>query len=385
MIPPPPLVYRPLNQPMLMRTLAIVSLVSLLCSTALAQAPRRPREEPIGIRDNPKMLAAFREVVKKPAQSVVRVLADGKDAALGTVVFADGYVLTKNTQLAGAQKIEVKLPDGKELEAKVVGVEDKHDLAMLKIDAKDLTPITWGDAKTSPVGNLLATPGTGADPLAIGVLSVAARNVRPRDLPPTTPPANSGFLGVGLEEGEGGAKIISLVPNSAAAKASLQINDIVTYIEDVQIIDTETMINTIQHHKPGDVVTIKYRRGEKELQTRATLDKRPADPNANRRDFQNRLGSELSNRRGGFPAILQHDMVLKPIDCGGPVVDLDGKAIGINIARAGRTETYALPAENVQALLADLKSGKLAPPKAATKPATTKPVTTKPAATMPSK
>jgi serine protease Do len=43
------------------------------------------------------------------------------------------------------------------------------------------------------------------------------------------------------------------------------------------------------------------------------------------------------------------------------VVDLQGKAVGINIARAGRTESYAIPAEVVQGLLSDLKSGKLAP------------------------
>ena len=42
-------------------------------------------------------------------------------------------------------------------------------------------------------------------------------------------------------------------------------------------------------------------------------------------------------------------------------MDLDGKAVGINIARAGRTESYAIPSETVQALLTDLKSGKLAP------------------------
>ena len=46
--------------------------------------------------------------------------------------------------------------------------------------------------------------------------------------------------------------------------------------------------------------------------------------------------------------ILQHDSVLKPSECGGPLVDLDGKVVGINIARAGRTETYAIPSEVVQ-------------------------------------
>src|SRR5205823_9776883 len=96
-----------------------------------------------------------------------------------------------------------------------------------------------------------------------------------------------------------------------------------------------------------------------EQELKATLGARPAD--LSRGDFQNRLGNELSDRRGGFPAILQHDTVLKPAECGGPLVDLDGKAVGINIARAGRVETYALPSENVLAVLDELKSGKLAP------------------------
>src|SRR5205085_1323950 len=113
-------------------------------------------------------------------------------------------------------------------------------------------------------------------------------------------------------------------------------------------------------HKPGDVVTLKVLRDEEELDLKATLGKRPTD----RGDFQNKMGSELSSRRSGYSTILQHDSVVKPIDCGGPIVDLEGHVIGINICRAGRTESWAVPSEVVQAVLADLKSGKLAPPPA---------------------
>jgi hypothetical protein len=73
------------------------------------------------------------------------------------------------------------------------------------------------------------------------------------------------------------------------------------------------------------------------------------------------MGSTLSNRRGGFPAIMQSDLVIKHTDCGGPAVTLDGKAVGLIIARAGRTESYAIPSERVQALIDPLKSGKLKP------------------------
>jgi serine protease Do len=73
------------------------------------------------------------------------------------------------------------------------------------------------------------------------------------------------------------------------------------------------------------------------------------------------LGGPVSKRASDFPAVFQHDTVLRPADCGGPLVDLSGKAIGINIARAGRTETYALPADIITPLLEPLMSGKLAP------------------------
>jgi serine protease Do len=98
----------------------------------------------------------------------------------------------------------------------------------------------------------------------------------------------------------------------------------------------------------------------KKLDITAVLGKRSSDqipsPNSGRGgnprgDFQNAMGSKLSARRSGIPVFFQTDAVVKPADCGAPVVDLDGHAIGLMIARAGRTESHAVPAETVQALL----------------------------------
>ena len=55
----------------------------------------------------------------------------------------------------------------------------------------------------------------------------------------------------------------------------------------------------------------------------------------------------MSKRRSGYDRVIQHDSVIRPEECGGPLVNLDGKVIGINIARAGRVETYALPIKPV--------------------------------------
>ena len=69
----------------------------------------------------------------------------------------------------------------------------------------------------------------------------------------------------------------------------------------------------------------------------------------------------MSRRRAGFPQAIQHDTVLNPEMCGGAVVDLSGNAVGVNIARAGRVETYAVPADTVKLLIRELRGGPAAP------------------------
>jgi serine protease Do len=170
-------------------------------------------------------------------------------------------------------------------------------------------------------------------------------------------------LGVALaDESDGGAKVAAVEPKSAADKAGLQKDDLVLSVAGRKIVDAESLVNAIGRFKPGDVVRIKIKRGDETKELTATLGKRPRG-GLSRSEIQNTMSGALSNRRGGFPIILQHDTVLRPRECGGPLVDLDGKVVGINIARAGRVESYAIPAEVVQGLLPALKSGKLAPPK----------------------
>jgi serine protease Do len=330
----------------------LVPCLAVALCLSLAAAARAQRAE---LKGGAPVLAAFRDVVAKPSQSTVRIVCDAKEVALGTVVAADGYVVTKASELKG--RTVCKFKDGRELEARVVGVDKKHDLAVLQVKAKGLTPVEWRDSKEAAVGNWVASAGTGAEPVAVGVVSVATRRPRPGQLPPARPAANSGFLGVALDNDESAARIARVEPRSPAAKAGLKVDDVVLSIAGKKVLGPERLVNLIQRYKAGDEITIKVKRGDEELELKAKLDKRPAA--LSRGDFQNAMGSKLSNRRGGFPVVLQHDTVIRPEDCGGPLVDLDGKAVGVNIARAGRTESYAIPSEVVRGLFAEVKAGKL--------------------------
>jgi serine protease Do len=320
------------------------------------------KANPAFLKTNPVFLSAFRDVVAKASESTVRIQCEGKDGeyksvALGTVVGADGWVLTKASDLQG--KIVVKLRDGATFEARLVGVREDHDLAMLKIDAKGLTPVEWRSSKDDAVGYWVASAGLGSEPVAVGVIGVAARELPPSKLPKGKAPAAGGaYLGVVPEPASTGVKIIRVDRNTPAAKAGLQVDDIILAVAGKMVPDEESFRQMLQDRKPGDEVALRVKRGDDELDLKAILGKRPA----NRADIQNNMGSKLSERRTGFPHILQHDSVVRPEDCGGPLVDLDGKVIGVNISRAGRTESYAVPAEEIQPLLPDLMSGRLAPP-----------------------
>jgi serine protease Do len=304
-------------------------------------------------------------VVARPSQSTVRVLVDDKKAALGTVVeagTAEGWIVTKASLLKGT-KIVCQFKDGKEYAATLEGVEDKHDLAMLKVKAKGLKPIQWAHSKTAEVGNLLAAPGVAGDVpvVGVGVVSVATRKPSQREMTMMSPNPKAGFMGVQFKIDATAPVVEVVVPEGPAEQAGLKSGDVILRVQGKKTPDPDRVIETVYGYKPGDTIMLRIKRDDEEKTLRVRLGRRPGSL-FDRSDAMNIMGSPLSARRGGFPTILQHDMVIKPADCGGPLVGLDGKAVGINIARAGRTESYAIPSEEVQKLLSDLKSGRLAPP-----------------------
>src|SRR5690242_3009430 len=99
------------------------------------------------------VVSAFKEVVAKPRESTVRVQVGGKDVALGTVVSADGWIITKHSTVKG-DTVTCKFAGGKELEGKVVGFDPHYDLSLVKVDAEDLKPIDWAEnSKASKIGH----------------------------------------------------------------------------------------------------------------------------------------------------------------------------------------------------------------------------------------
>lgn len=88
-----------------------------------------------------------------------------KSLGSGVIVSPEGYVLTNNHVVDGATDVKVTLADKREVEAKVIGTDPKTDVAVLKIDASNLKPITLGDSSNVEVGDTALAIG---DPFGVG-------------------------------------------------------------------------------------------------------------------------------------------------------------------------------------------------------------------------
>jgi serine protease Do len=92
---------------------------------------------------------------------------DSREKALGSgvIVSPEGYILTNNHVIDGATDVRVTLSDKREFKARIVGADPKTDVAVLQIDAKNLTPITIGDSSKVQVGDVALAIG---DPFGVG-------------------------------------------------------------------------------------------------------------------------------------------------------------------------------------------------------------------------
>jgi len=130
----------------------------------------------------------------------------------GVIVSPDGYILTANHMVDGADEIEVAIADNKkEFTARVVGTDPPTDVAVLKIDAKDLPAITLGDSDQLEVGDIvlaIGNPFRVGQTVTMGIVSALGRSGlagfnQYQNFIQTDAAINPGNSGVALVDAEG--------------------------------------------------------------------------------------------------------------------------------------------------------------------------------------
>ena len=100
-------------------------------------------------------------------QGGMEVPKDRREKALGSgvIISPEGYILTNNHVVDGATDVKVTLSDKREFQARIVGTDPKTDVAVLKIQASNVVPLTIGDSSKVEVGDVAIAVG---DPFGVG-------------------------------------------------------------------------------------------------------------------------------------------------------------------------------------------------------------------------
>lgn len=307
---------------------------------SLRNRPKRRFE-----KQNRSLVKQLHGQVSSASASTVRVFDGSRHVAMGTIVGTDGLILTKASEVKGRKEITCEIGGGQKLPAETVRVNDKNDLVLLKIDATGLPVINWSDRQPL-IGDFLLTPDEDQHVMAVGNYSFVARS---------TSSGEQAFLGVKPRTVEMGVEVSEIETDNASWKAGLRDGDIITRLAGNPIRQVSDLVFQIRQQRPGDQVAIEYLRNGQARSTRAILEGNQINgERAARYKMMNRLGAVPSRRSTGFPVVFQHDTPLFPEQCGGPITDLDGNVVGLNIARNGRAATYAIPASHVRTVLSDL-------------------------------
>lgn len=327
------------------KTLPLVVMAMVLATEAQTS---QAQFEPIARRDNASMMKLVQPVTQKIAGSVVQVYSGDRPVALGTIVAEDGFILTKRSELSG-DPIRVRLNDGQLLPARVAAVRRSNDLAMLRVEG-DLTlqPAEF-TGEVPAVASFVISVGRKSKPIGLGVIGAKPRRI-----------SHQGRLGVVLQDDRTGrAMVRGVFPDSGAEAAGLKEGDLIVAINGRAERSRLGVIETLRGMFPGESVRLTITRND------ATT----MDVDASIRDLKvmqesesdARVNGPRNVRLSGFDQVMQHDTVLDPDECGGPLMDTKGNVIGINIARAGRVVSYALPASLILpemiSMLAEARAG----------------------------
>ena len=296
-----------------------------------ANWPTAARLQTADFSEGSATLAQYRSIVEPTRASVVVVMNAGVAVCLGTIVGAEGWVITKASEMPAQPTC--RLPDGKVVFARVAGVDPAFDLALLSVPATGLKPVRWADDFNPPVGTLLAAVGT-EQPLAAGVVSVPRRDlgapVRPIDTLPLRIPAGRPEIhgdprpigGYSLRAAFGlpRATVYDVWSVTGLAySAGVRPGDLLYSINGRRILAEADMLEAVSHQWTGDVVPVRLERAGKTMDLLLPLGPKTL--------------CDTNYRADDFPTVIECAVPFYSYECGGPIVDLTGGAIGVTIAR----------------------------------------------------
>lgn len=316
----------------------------------------RPFPESASIKE--KVNYRFLQQAKIPdslRRLVVEIRSRERWVATGMIV-APRLILTKATELG--PELTVVVENDLVGFAKIKAVDRVRDLALLELLADELTAncksVPWTESKNQPIGKLVTILPASPFAQLSGTISTTPMAIMPRE----------GSLGIEIEDGTTGSvrvrKVFSaeLIATRLQNSFPLKADDVITHIQGKPVPNRAAYIqihrdwptNGEQPRITGEPVTVRFIRNGMAMEASYPL-------NAPSTLFQR--VRPFSLRDSGFPnAYVAHFEHSRPELGGAPVIDLEGKVVGLYIAKAMGFEDLILPVSECLATLEKLSKAK---------------------------
>ncbi len=345
------------------------AVVSLTVEKTATRSPRQlPRGNPFGSPFEEDIYEWFRRRSPQPRSPQPRI---ERAQGTGFIISSDGYIFTNNHMVGGAEKVTIKLSDGRKFKAKIIGSDDQTDIAVIKIDAKDLPHLELADSDDLEVGEWVLAIGNPLDlshTVTAGIVSAKGRGIGLADVENFIQtdaainfgnsggpllnldgevvgmntaivgatgnigigfaiPINMikhaygqllaggvierGFLGVGMEElypalaaslglkrDTKGVAVSTVVPDSAAEKAGIELADVIIELEGEPVEKQIDLLNRVAILNPGTKVELVILRDGKRRTFNVKLGKRSSageDSSDSQADAAAELGFTVTN------------------------------------------------------------------------------------------
>lgn len=299
-----------------------------------------------GAKLSSKELTASPHVVAAATRATAAIHgtpAGGESAIriLGTVL-DDQHVATKLSEVVPYRALECQFANGSTITATLSKSDRSLDLAILKLtscyeDGKDLNAANPKHPNAVVFRSQIVFAATGlTDVSAAGMIGRIAYHE------PVLPVR----FGARMQADANRVRIAELSPNGSAVLAGMQVGDELSQLDGKALTGLTGIGELLMAAQPGDWLSIDIRRAMKQFSLQAQLQHDPAQQFEKTEFLDGRSGS-VSQRRSGFPSVLQHAIALDPATCGGPLLDIHGHIIAINIARRARESTLAVPLDEV--------------------------------------
>jgi S1-C subfamily serine protease len=293
---------------------------------------------------------AFRPACQSFQHSIHRVFVADRVKAMATAVGANGLLVTKASEIQG-KTFEIELASKQRMRGKVVVTDNLLDLALVQIEYQELIPIDFDLTDASPkMGRLCASIGLNNSSIRFGTVSVAARPLDGK---------SGAYLGASVEMSGSGLLVRKIKPGSPAMQNGLRENDILLAVENTPLTSPSQLNDLVQSHLEGEVLRFEVQRDQITMSFSIKLGDgaKLAPMPGSREQATDGMSTAMSKRRWSFSEGIQHDCAIFPHECGGPLIDLDGRFLGINIARAGRIQSYTIPSSRVHQFVKSYQLG----------------------------